>query len=332
MSATPIVTQPSSIPTDIAKITGPLLFGPILNWALYGVICVQIYVYSYNFPKDKPIVKFIAYFAFVAETVQTVLTGTDVYYWFVKGFGNVERLAESHLTDVDIAIIHAIVAPVIKGYFCFRIWTLSKRSLNVCIVIALLTLGSTVGAAWAGIAVLTSASGKISETPIATIYLWAFSSVSSDILITVAMMLLLTRARCGGGQFSNFVVVRLVRLTIETNAVTTAVAIATVVLFAGFPDNMYFMIPAGIAGKLYTNTLFVSLNNRIYFRDHRSSVIHVMSDCIVESDQNHHHLSQTRFAAHSTTLGESYISHTIDLEKGNSDAVSNISLDPSHPK
>jgi hypothetical protein len=116
----------------------------------------------------------LAYFAFVAETVQTALTGTDVYYWFVEGFGNVERLAESHFTDIDIAIIHAIVAPVIKGYFCFRIWTLSKRSLNFCIVIALvhlasssfklsdsglciqLTLGSTVGAAWAGIAASTT--------------------------------------------------------------------------------------------------------------------------------------------------------------------------------
>jgi hypothetical protein len=78
----------------------------------------------------------------------------------------------------------------------------------------------------------------------------------------------------------------------------------------------------------YTNTLFVSLNNRIYFRDHPSSGVHVMSGRIVESDQNHHHLSQAQFAAHTTTLGESYISHTIDLEKGNSGTGSSISSDP----
>jgi hypothetical protein len=71
------------------------------------------------------------------ETVQTALTGADVYHWFVEGFGNMERLAESHFAPIDIAIIHAITAPVIKGYFCFRIWTLSKGSSKLCVVIAL---------------------------------------------------------------------------------------------------------------------------------------------------------------------------------------------------
>ena len=104
------------------------------------------------------------------ETVQTALTGADVYYWFVQGFGNMERLTEAHFAPIDIPIIHAIVAPLVKGYFCYRIWTLNKRLLNLCIVIALvsalhsnltfltwnfciqLTLLSLVGSAWGGIA------------------------------------------------------------------------------------------------------------------------------------------------------------------------------------
>jgi len=114
-------------------------------------------VYSYNFPQDKSIVKFIgkyriflhsqwpndealAYFVFVAETVQTALTGADVYYWFVQGFGNLERLTEAHFAPIDIPIIHAIVAPLVKGYFCYRILTLNKRLLNLCIVIALVSV------------------------------------------------------------------------------------------------------------------------------------------------------------------------------------------------
>ena len=62
----------------------------------------------------------------------------------------------------------------------------------------------------------------------------------------------LSRARSDGGQFSNFVMIRLVRLTIETNALTgtfarpttygrsshlclAGVAIASFVLYAAFP-------------------------------------------------------------------------------------------------
>jgi len=79
----------------------------------------------------------------------------------------------------------------------------------------------------------------------------------------------------------------------------------------------------------------VSLNNRIYFRDHRTAGVHVDSDDhhIMESDQFHHsarasfRLSQAGSPAHSTSIGDSFklntISHTIDLEKkGKGDTVS----------
>src|SRR5260221_5498487 len=94
----------------------------------------------------------------------------------------------------------------------------------------------------------------------------------------------------------------------------------------------------------YTNTLMVSLNNRIYFRDHRTAAtagVDVDSDHIVESDQFHHstralfRFSQAGSPAHSTAIGDSFkldtISHTmIDLEKeGKGDAHTvSVSSDP----
>ena len=77
----------------------------------------------------------------------------------------------------------------------------------------------------------------------------------------------------------------------------------------------------------YTNTLLVSLNNRIYFRDHPSSGVHIMSDRVMEPDLSHLHCPPVGSAVQTTTLGDSYISHTIDLEKSNGDTTS-ISSDP----
>jgi hypothetical protein len=72
----------------------------------------------------------------------------------------------------------------------------------------------------------------------------------------------------------------------------------------------------------YSITLFVSLNNRIYFRDHPSSGVHIMNDHVhvVESGPSPHHFSSVGSITHTTTLNESYILHTINLEKGNSDS------------
>ncbi|KAF8258628.1 hypothetical protein EI94DRAFT_1117393 [Lactarius quietus] len=53
---------------------------PLFNWTLYGILCIQIYMYSCNFPNDRLSLKFLVYFVFLLETVQTALTGADVYY------------------------------------------------------------------------------------------------------------------------------------------------------------------------------------------------------------------------------------------------------------
>ena len=68
-----------------------------------------------------------AYFVFLLETVQTALTGADVHYWFIQGFGNVEQLKKSHYAPIDIPIVDSIISFVVQQYFCYRIWTLNKQ-------------------------------------------------------------------------------------------------------------------------------------------------------------------------------------------------------------
>ncbi|KAH9000700.1 hypothetical protein EDB86DRAFT_542688 [Lactarius hatsudake] len=125
------MTESSESPAaslNIISVATPLLFGVVFNWALFGVLCVQIYVYSYDFRTDRQFVKFLVYFVFLVETIQTALTGTDIYYWFVAGFGNVERFGNSHFVPVDVAIIGGVISFIVQAYFCYRIWVLNKQS------------------------------------------------------------------------------------------------------------------------------------------------------------------------------------------------------------
>lgn len=257
----------SSIPPDIVRVTAPILFGPMINWALYGVLCVQTYVYSYNFPNDRWSIKLLAYFVFLFETAQTALTGADVYYWFMVGFGDLDRLRNSNFSAIDSPTIDAFISLIVQGFFCYRIWTLNKRMWWLCLIIAVLSVAQAIGAAWGGIKSATLGTYAVVKS---VLYLWLITSAVVDILIAIAMTLLLRQVRGNEGRSSNHVFPRVVRLTIETNTVTASVAIISLILYVAFPNEIYYTCPTGVIGKLYSNTLFVTLNNRIYFRDHPS--------------------------------------------------------------
>jgi hypothetical protein len=165
---------------------------------------------------------------------------------------------------MDVPIITAVISLIVQGYFCYRIWVLNKRSSWVCWIIAVAAVTQSAAQVWSSIKPLVDGEIKIVKT---AIYIWSISSSLADILIAVAMTLLLRRAI---GNFSSFVLVRVVRLTVETNTLTATLAIASLVLYVAFPNELYFIFTVEIIGKVYSNTLLVSLNNRIYLRDRLS--------------------------------------------------------------
>ena len=85
--------------------------------------------------------RYAVYFVFLLETVQTALTGSDVYYWFISGFGNVERLSHSHFAPIDIAFISAAISLLVQGYFCYRIWVMNNKRLSwICWIISVVSI------------------------------------------------------------------------------------------------------------------------------------------------------------------------------------------------
>jgi hypothetical protein len=235
MAATPLASDAS----QFTRFAAPLLFGLLFNWTLYGVLCVQIYIYSYNFSNDKLSIKLLTYFLFVLETVQTALTGADLYFWFITGFGDVKRLQDSHFAPIDVPIMTAVSSFIVQAYFCYRIWMLNRQLLWFCCIIGLFTITQTTAAMWAAITSLTGSHFAVSR---GAVFAWSIASSLADLLIAVAMTLLLRKPANGLGGFSNFALTRVVRVTIETNMLTAGVAITSLVLFAAYPDEVYYVV------------------------------------------------------------------------------------------
>ncbi|KAI0261479.1 hypothetical protein BGY98DRAFT_1053324, partial [Russula aff. rugulosa BPL654] len=262
--------SPNYIPSNFEKVAAPQLLGPVWNWFLYGALLVQFYVYSYNFPRDSRLIKLLVYIVFFLETVQTALSGADLYYWFAVGFGKSDHLFSSFFSFLDVPIMGSSVALIVQFFFVYRIWVLSEKRwwwLCVCVMICLLSIVGAFGAFTAGVSSYLSA--LLLEGPGLQVLemTWLIANTLSDMLIAFSMLYHLRRIWARDGNLSNHVLVSIVRLIVETNLATTTVSIVSMLMaFLYFEENWY-MCPTYVLGKLYSNTLLVSLNNRISIRD-----------------------------------------------------------------
>lgn len=256
------------IPSNFQDFAASQLLGAVWNWCLYGALVVQFYVYSYNFPQDHKYIKSLVYSIFLLETVQTALSGADLYYWFAAGFGNFDHLVSPFASFVDLPIMGSVVSLSVQLFFVYRIRILSgKRSRWLCVIICQLSIVGALGAFTTGIYSYISKSFMEGMGLLIFEVIWLVGNTLSDILIASTMIYHLRRIWAENDYLSNHVLVRIMRLTVETNLVTTTVSIVSLLMIAMYPDKNWYVCPTYLLGKLYSNTLLVSLNNRISFRD-----------------------------------------------------------------
>ncbi|KAJ7145318.1 hypothetical protein C8R43DRAFT_1108565 [Mycena crocata] len=252
------------IPPNIGSIAASQLIGSLLNYLLYGVLAVQVYVYRLSFPNDKASIKWMVYLILLAETVMTALNGVDIYYWFAAGFGDIVGFAKPRISPAYTPIMGSVMALVVQFFFCYRIYIIKREALYFCIFIALVSGLQAAGGIGGGIAAYLSANEEHDHIRIIFVYLWLIGDVIADVFIAGAMTYLLLKASRQQHKQTNDIVKRIVRLTIETNALSTVVAIVSLILFYGTPNTTYFICPTMVLAKLYANTLLVTFNNRAF--------------------------------------------------------------------
>ncbi|KAH9981991.1 hypothetical protein BJV77DRAFT_1045009 [Russula vinacea] len=270
------------IPPHIIRITAPLILGGLWNWCLFGVLLVQYYVYSYNFPKDRKRVKLLVHGIFFLEVVQTALSGADLFYWFASGYGNINHLFSPFATPYDGPILESVVSAIVQFFYAYRIWVLSnKRSWWLCLIICLVLhcqLGSRIHRWY-----LCAYTSKVCQ--------WSKSQKHCDNLDGRERDGRHPCRFCDGlspdkirrdseCHFNDNTLVQIVRLTVETNLLTTTVGIVALLVVVIFPNENWYICPTAILGKLYSNTLLVSLNSRISIRGNQNPPVATLSPSI----------------------------------------------------
>ncbi|KAF8073437.1 hypothetical protein FPV67DRAFT_746656 [Lyophyllum atratum] len=257
------------IPDNIVAITAPQLIGTLFNWALWGVLSVQTYIYYLSFSEDRWLNKCLVYGTYIFECVQTAMTAADLHYWFASGYGNMTHLLDPYIAPLDTPIMCGILAAVVQCFFAFRIFKLRRSYLWICILIFLTAMVQTAGAFGAAIrAYKLQRFDRFHEHVLfpQSFHVWLFGDVVADTLIAGSMLWIFYTSKKQEHQDLSNILAKLVFLIVETNALTAGMALLSFIFYVVFPESNLFICTGLIMGKLYSNTLLVTFNNRFLLR------------------------------------------------------------------
>lgn len=222
-----------------------------------------MYVYALSFPKDRNYLKALVGGVFILDLLQTAFA--THYAWYVLA-------AEQGDTTAIAAIppLSGLVAFIVQSFFVWRIWKLAAMQKIIhCTVMGLIMIAavvSLVGSWWAGILSShfpdnSAASAAKLDKPVT---LWLSASVTCDVMITATIVVQLLRCRSEDifSYKTNQMIHRAIRMTIETGALTAAVAITDLVLYLNADANAWYFMFGLLIGKIYSNSLLASLNSR----------------------------------------------------------------------
>ncbi|KAF7326992.1 hypothetical protein MSAN_02493000 [Mycena sanguinolenta] len=255
---------PSIIPgVDIARLTGPLVLGYMWSYCLYGVLLVQTYMYLERFPNDRLGLKILVWVMFFFETLFTVFMTIAAWSMFGNGWGDPNSILQFNWTWGLLPLLSGVHSGLAQGFYIWRIWHLTKQ-LWIPLPITLAVLAQLSGLYWFSIK-FNIAHWRISSLPplSGAVSTWLIGSAACDVLITLALTSILWRRKKEAAfAETSGILNRLIRLSIETGALTSLTAIVESILWLGWERFYYHFTLFLMLGKLYSNVLMATLNCR----------------------------------------------------------------------
>ncbi|KAH8832178.1 hypothetical protein DL96DRAFT_1590146 [Flagelloscypha sp. PMI_526] len=245
------------------ELGGPNWLGNLFHNILCGVLIVQVYIYHASFNRDTWKIKMLVYLVFTLEILQTVIRSVDRWEIDVMLWGNPAGLDAILIDWFSTPVLTAVTSGLVQAYFGYRLYVFSKSWIIAGIIWALTLLqcvaGIIFGAFQAGRSLHEVATnGNITKA----FLVWIVTTAVTDVMIAGLLTYYLRMMR-GGFKETDRMVSNIIRLTVETGALTAVTAILILVLYLTCPP--WFLVPGDVLGKLYSNNLMVMFNRRINF-------------------------------------------------------------------
>ncbi|GJE90603.1 hypothetical protein PsYK624_067470 [Phanerochaete sordida] len=266
------------------SVYGFMIVGAAFSCALWGVGCMQMFLYFVNYDSDHFSMKALVIFLWMLDTVIEALSFAGIFPPLITRWGSVATFSSVQPALVIRTLLSYVLAVPVQFFFLYRIYRFTGKSwlARTCLVlVGLVAIWQLVGVspigevftAWAlpkhqAVAVALS-THRVVSMEISCRAVSAFI----DVVIAAWMTFLLAQRRHALFIRSNRVVYRLMFLTINTGLWTAVVAVIDFSLIAHQPSNLVFTIFEYPLAAMYLNMLLANLNARRYLRGTDSSVV-----------------------------------------------------------
>ncbi|KAF7344125.1 hypothetical protein MVEN_01702400 [Mycena venus] len=244
---------------------GPMLIGVFFNMILFGVLVGQTVTYYQLYKRDPAWMRLFVGFLFFVECANTALDMAMMYQPLILEYGQKPVFFPTVFMTEPLCVV--LVSMPIQIFFAWRIHQLTK-SLWIPIIISVLAIASFAGGVWT--ATMVQILRQFAKKPLLhnPALLWFLASCVADILITVSLVMTLSKKKTGFAA-TDSVLDKIIRTTIQTGAITALFSILDVACFMILPHYAVY-VKCMVAdfvwdlslSKLYSNCLMSTLNAR----------------------------------------------------------------------
>ncbi|VDC00658.1 unnamed protein product [Peniophora sp. CBMAI 1063] len=257
--------MPSLIPLD--NVLGAFLIGLILSTLVYGITCLQLFLYfTDHCERDGLIVKGLVTAVWGLDTLHVALLSLGLYHYTVSNFGDYSALGVHWSLAVQV-MIGSLLSLLVQSFFAYRVYVISKRRRAVPLFIILLSFAQTVFGTSYGCRVF-AVTGFSDFGPITP---FAPGALGADLLcdwsIAAAMIYHLYHSRSMVSS-TNRIVNLLIKYTINTCLLEAICTVPCLVIWL-VQMNSFTLVYAPfyfVLIRLYSCSLLCSLNNRDHLR------------------------------------------------------------------
>ncbi|KAJ6532152.1 hypothetical protein DFH09DRAFT_1182737 [Mycena vulgaris] len=269
-----ILSRASLIPLDNSL--GAWLIGIIVSSVLFGVTCLQVYLYfTKHCGRDPVFFKTFVALLLAFETLSLALASHAFYFVTVTNFGDYGELGIppwSQLVQIPVGVF---VATFVQLFYAFRIYALSNKSLVLPVIIGVLAVADL---GLSLVSVHKTFQVKYFSQAREDIPYFAGTlsiTVACDVLIASAMVYHLLRNKTGFHKTGKAINL-LVAYSLRSGAITMTFAICGLVIFVCFPTALIYLPFFFILVRLYALSFMSILNSRDHVREQLFSTTHAM--------------------------------------------------------
>ncbi|KAJ6571246.1 hypothetical protein B0H19DRAFT_1346460 [Mycena capillaripes] len=238
-------TQPVIIVVNSVTAIGPFFFGHTFNWLLLGVLWMQLYAYSRNFPKDKLYIKILVYTVFTLDVLQSAFTSHTAWWYMIQNWGNASALQSVPWTAAVIPIACGLISAPVQIFYAFRIWVLRTSPLTRILAVLIAVLGFA--QSLTGIVASALIEKNLSQENLIRLHpyftFWLAGAFTTDIMIACSMVWILQTAKASSRiAQTDGLLNRLILNTVQTGTVTVIGAGLDLAMFVRFTDTNYHFI------------------------------------------------------------------------------------------